>query len=243
MNGRMWLLLAAVLSAFIVANVLLDDESPAPAVIPGPELEMPAQTGSTPASTIDEAAPLHSAPAESIAKDDDMEVNDATFRVDAAGELVLDEHTRFGIEALIASTDVRNLYAKTREHTEKLPPAAARLAEDLVNKFVLYQQAQKQTYPPDVAPLTPEDAVRELEGLHALREAHFGPEVARKFYGNEETIAREMIEVMRLENDQSLTPEEKLERAQALREQLPGVAAIEQRNRDADAKQRQQEKE
>jgi hypothetical protein len=242
MKGRIWLLLAAVLSALIVASVLFESESPVPTANPIAEFETPTPIGSAPTSAADGVdVPLQSGPEASIAMVDDAKENGAAFRVDAAGDLVLDEQTRLNIEALIASTEPRNLYAETREHTEGLPPAAARLAEELVDKFVHYQQAQRQTYPPDVAPLTPEDAVRELEGLHALREAHFGPEVARRFYGNEEIIAREMIEVMRLENDQSLTPEEKLERAQALRERLPGVAAIERRNRESVATQKPQE--
>jgi hypothetical protein len=39
--------------------------------------------------------------------------------------------------------------------------------------------------------------------------------------------------VLRVENDPSLTAQEKVERARALREQLPGVAAIERSNREA----------
>lgn len=159
--------------------------------------------------------------------------DDAVFRVDAAGELVVDQQTRLNIEALVALTDQRALYDAVREHTEQLPPRAASQAAELVDTFIHYQQAQRQAYRPDDAPLTPEDAIRQLEGLHALREAHFGPEVARRFYGEEESIAREMIEVMRIENDQSLTVEEKQERARALREILPGVAAIEKSNRES----------
>lgn len=244
MNVRMWLLGAAVLAALIVARVLFEDESPTPASSTA-ALETPVHSGSAPASTLDNAAaPLQSgseAPIAMVAEE--VEGNDAVFRVNSAGELVLDEQTRLNIEALVASTDADNLYATTRKHTENLPAAAAQLAAELVDRFVHYQQAQRQTYPPDVAPLTLEDAVSELEGLHGLRVAHFGPEVARKFYGNEEIIAREMIEVMRLENDQSLTPKEKLERAQALREQLPAVAAIEKSNRDSDAAQKPEIKE
>jgi lipase chaperone LimK len=105
----------------------------------------------------------------------------------------------------------------------------------------VYQQAQRQLDPPDAAPLTEDDAIRQLEGLHALREAHFGPDVARRFFGREEAIGREMIEVLRVENDQSLTTQEKLERSQALRERLPGVAAIERNNRQSTQPQEQRQ--
>jgi len=146
---------------------------------------------------------------------------------------VLDEQTRLNIERLVAQTEPHNLYAEASEQMENLPPSAARQAQELIEKFVIYQQAQRQIQPPDVAPVTEDEAVRQLQELHSLREVHFGAEVARRFYGKEESLAREMIEVIRIENDQSLTPEEKLERSRALREQLPGVAAIEKGNRES----------
>jgi len=67
--------------------------------------------------------------------------------------------------------------------------------------------------------------------LHSLRESHFGPEIATAFYGNEEKLSRELIELMRLEKDKSLTMSEKADRAQALHDRLPTVAAIEKNNR------------
>jgi len=54
--------------------------------------------------------------------------------------------------------------------------------------------------------------------LHALRVAHFGPVIARALYGEEEAESRQLVELMRLEKDQSLTLEEKAVRAQQLRD-------------------------
>ena len=159
----------------------------------------------------------------------------AAFRTNAAGQLVVDEQTRLNMEALIAHAESDELSREVREHTEQLPPTAAREAEELFQKFVQYQQAQRQTYPPRDAPMAEDDAIRELEGLHALREAHFGSQVTAQLFAKEEAIAREMIELMRIENDQSLTPEEKQTRAQAIRKQLPGVMALEKRNRESAA--------
>ena len=56
--------------------------------------------------------------------------------------------------------------------------------------------------------------------MHALRVAHFGPLVARALYGEEEAVSRQLVELMRLEKDQSLTMEEKAVRAQQLRDSL-----------------------
>jgi hypothetical protein len=172
---------------------------------------------------------------------DQAEEAAAVFRASPTGELIIDEKTRINMEELIAQSGLERLFDAVQEQTQHLPPVAARQAEELAQKFVQYQQAQRQTYPPSETSVTEDDAIRELEGLHALREVHFGTEIARGLYGREEAIAREMIEVMRIENDASLTTEEKLARAQALRERLPNVAAIEKNNRDAAAPKDQDE--
>ena len=99
-----------------------------------------------------------------------------------------------------------------------MPGAASAQAGELLDHYDNYQQAQKQAYPPGVAPATEEAALAELDGLHALRVAHFGPVVARALYGEEEEVSRQLVEQMRLEKDQSLTLEEKAERAQRLRD-------------------------
>ena len=154
-----------------------------------------------------------------------------TFRTDAAGSLIVDEHMRIGIEGLLALNEPGNLPAAIAEQTKNLSREAARKAEELVDRFHHYSEAQRESYPPGVALPTEEDALAQLDGLHSLRESHFGPEIATAFYGNEEKLSRELIELMRLEKDKSLTMSEKADRAQALHDRLPTVAAIEKNNR------------
>ena len=155
-----------------------------------------------------------------------------TFRVNAAGNLILDEQTRLKIEELLALTDPNKVQGEILERTKELPPGAARKAEDLVDRYRSYAEAQRVTYPPgDSAPLTEDDAVQQLDGLHALRVQHFGPDVAAAFYADEEKLSRELIELMRFEKDKSMTMEEKAAKAQALHDRLPTIAAIERNNR------------
>jgi hypothetical protein len=233
MNGRKVLVLGTASAALIAAIYFVIKDPPDPAS-PSPAQSEKSATAVAPATTTSGSGTDASPPgaSSSVAAIEENSTDGQLFRVDAAGNLVSDEQTRLNIEALIAQIESRELDAAIHELTESLPPAAARLAEEWVYKFVSYQQAQRQAYPPGEAPPTPEDAMRELEGLHALREAHFGPQVAQGFYGREEIIAREMIEVMRVESDQSLTAAEKAEHAKAIRERLPGVSAIEKSNRD-----------
>lgn len=237
LTGRTWLLAGTAAVGVVIVIVSYEREPPRRTLETIESSTQPAGTApNLPAATLDSdrASSARSPdPRAALGTVEDSNDEDAAFRTDAVGELVVDEQTRLNLEALIAQSGSRGLDAEVREQTEHLSPGAGQKVEELVQKFVQYQAAQRQTYPPGDAPVTADDAIRELEGLHALREAHFGPELAQRLYGSEEAIAREMIEVMRIENDQSLTAEEKLERAQALRERLPGVAAIERSNREA----------
>jgi len=149
------------------------------------------------------------------------QTNDKTFRINPSGRLILDEQTRLNIEALFARTDRERLAEAKQQAIDPLPAAAGAQAAELLEQYDNYQQAQRQAYPPGVAPPTEEAALAELDGLHALRVAHFGPIVARALYGEEEASSRQLIELMRLEKDQSLTMEEKAARAQRLRDSMP----------------------
>jgi len=146
------------------------------------------------------------------------QTNDKTFHINASGRLLIDEETRLNMEALFARAERDRLEEAKQQAIEPLPAAAREQAAELLEHYDNYQQAQKQSYPPGVAPATEEAALAELDGLHALRVAHFGPVVARALYGEEEAVSRQLVELMRLEKDQSLTLEEKAERAQQLRD-------------------------
>lgn len=149
-----------------------------------------------------------------------------TFRIDNTGKLIIDEQTRLNMEALLARTDAADLAKVQEEIARSLPPAAAAEASALLERYQNYSKAQRQAYPPGAAPATEEAALAELEGLHALRIAHFGSAHAQALYGAEETLTRSLIELMRLEQDQSLTLEEKAARAQQLYDTLPGLSRV-----------------
>ncbi len=170
----------------------------------------------TPQTNIPQSEPAAPAPESMPGKTDTKH----PFRVDNAGNLVLDEQTRLNMEALFAQTDRADLLEAQQNATATLPPAAATEAARLLEQYDNYSKAQRQSYPPGIAPATEEAALAELEGLHALRVAHFGPEVARAFFGAEEKITRSLIDLMRLEKDQSLTLPEKAERAQKLHDEI-----------------------
>jgi lipase chaperone LimK len=153
-----------------------------------------------------------------------------TFRTDGTGKLIIDEQTRLNMEALLARTHAADLAKVHEEITQALPPTAAAEASALLERYQNYSKAQRQAYPPGAAPATEEAALAELDGLHALRLAHFGSENAQALYGAEETLTRSLIELMRLEKDQSLTLEEKAARAQQLYDTLPELSRVRRSN-------------
>jgi hypothetical protein len=184
---------------------------PAATAVSSDEPEHPQPAASVPAPA-DESAPT--------AEPTVAQTNDKTFRTNASGRLVLDEQTRLNMEALFARTEPDHLAEAKQQAVEPLPAAAGAQAAELLENYDNYQQAQEQAYPPGVAPATEEAALAELDGLHALRVAHFGPVVARALYGEEEAVSRQLVELMRIEKDQSLTMEEKAVRAQQLRDSM-----------------------
>lgn len=156
-----------------------------------------------------------------------------TFNVDANGNLVVDRRAQVTLEKLYALYTPEQQTQRLQELEQTLSPAAHRRVTELLQQFKNYSVAAKQNFPPDSTPASEDDALVQLDGLSALRAAHFGSDAAKGLYGEEETLNRQLIALMRLEKDASLTMDEKAQRAQALILTTPELAAIEKRNREA----------
>jgi lipase chaperone LimK len=61
----------------------------------------------------------------------------------------------------------------------------------------------------------PEEGLAQLNAMQALRVSHLGAEAARQLYGEDDAVARRLLELMRDETDTSLSMEQKAMRAQA----------------------------
>lgn len=123
----------------------------------------------------------------------DREGDESELATTAAGELVIDQHTRTIVETLSNVADVAELYDVQNHIKETLPPVAAARAADLIERYYRYRVAlQERTQPNDVAAL-PQDAAIALDRLHALRTEFFGTELAEQWFGEEVAIGRETI--------------------------------------------------
>jgi lipase chaperone LimK len=184
----------------------------AAAVLPAPAVVVPPD-GAAPAVVAGPAPQPDVAPA-----------SGKTFAVDASGRLVRNEQTRLSVEALVALTPPEQLRAAAQAQVQDLPAAAAAEALDLVERYNAYQAAQKLSFPPGDAPLVPQEALAELDGLHALRVSYFGQEGAQSLFGQEEATARQLLEWMRDDTTPGLTMEQRAMRAQARYDALRGAS-------------------
>ncbi|RZJ09277.1 MAG: hypothetical protein EOP39_11840 [Rubrivivax sp.] len=137
------------------------------------------------------------------------------FRADAQGGLVVDAPMRLRAEELLGLHEGADLAAHVDAELAALPAAAAARARELIAQLDAYQLAQRATFPPGEAPLVPEEGLAQLDTLRAMRTSHFGAEAARRMFGEDEAVARRLLELMRDESDASLSMEQKAMRAQA----------------------------
>jgi hypothetical protein len=229
--NKTWITIAAI--AIVGAAVVFVTRSPRDVDVPvspnTPTGVSPSRSAQAPPST-SPMTPTADATSQAPERELLPEEPKETFRVGADGKLILDDQTRLKVEAFFARTDPKDLDTAAQKLVQDLPPAAAAEALDVVDRYRNYVAAQDQNYS-DEAPASPEDAIVQLESLHALRVEQFGPKLAKAFYGDEERLSRELIELMRLEKDQSLTMEEKADRAQRLHDQLSSVSAADKGER------------
>ncbi|MBP7765894.1 MAG: lipase chaperone [Deltaproteobacteria bacterium] len=149
----------------------------------------------------------------------------AMFSADAHGNLVLNEKTRLNIEKLCALNTPDELAEKMQKLSKVLPDSAQRQVANLLDYFVNYTRNVKISYPPDEQPATLEEVIERFKGMHDLRLAYFGADVASAFYAEEEKQSLQLLYLMAIEKDEELSLDQKVERAQQHLQTHPELAA------------------
>ena len=237
MKNRSGLIIALAVAVVVVAAVVLYPrlraEKPAevadlatqattPATsVPGVATSPPT-TEPTP-SAKPPAAPAAVAPTPPAEEEDPTKI---TFKADAKGRMVTDQNARLNLEKLNALYTPAERQKMLEQLSATLPPAAARDLNDMMERYVNYDVAMRQTFPPGQDLASPEEGLNLVDSMHNLRVQYFGADAADGFYAKEEKIQRELLRLMSLEKDQSMTIEEKAERAQAMyKSQMPETMA------------------
>ncbi len=158
------------------------------------------------------------------------------FQVDQRGNLVLNQLTRLNVEKLHAINTPQELNAKLQRLSQILPKTAYRQLVRLVDDYDKYIREVQHTQSGSKELTTVEEAVEELERLHALRVKYFGRNVAESLYGEEERMTRHIFELMALEADENMTLQEKADKALMLIQSDPELLKVYDSQRDSENK-------
>jgi hypothetical protein len=144
-------------------------------------------------------------------------VKPPNFRVDAKGQLILDETFRVDIERVYGLHQGPDVLRKLDEFSTHLPDKAKRELRSQYARYVQYDAAVMQSLASlrNAEEMTLENAERELDILHDLRQTYFGPENAQAMFAQEEAQSKEMHDYIRNQTDPNLPMMQRVELAQA----------------------------
>jgi len=146
-------------------------------------------------------------------------------RVDEVGALVIDHDTlsalRAGFAELAGRLDEHHLARLQEIIRTGLPGAVGEQTAKLVADFHRYEAALPEFEAQYPTPADPAAALQHLDQLVALRQGHFGGDIAERLFGVEHAHARYTLESMRLESLNDIAPEEKAALQASLKERLP----------------------
>lgn len=147
------------------------------------------------------------------------------FELGFAGGLVIDGGTRASIEAVINSLpdplSEQDLQRLERTLREGLPKDDAERAIKLFTDYRAYTADVQEQMAPLGIPSSLQEANAFFDRMEAIKQRHFDAGTAQALFGPHDAYARITMEAMFVEQDASLTPEQKKARLDALRAQLP----------------------
>ncbi|MBC7956903.1 MAG: hypothetical protein H7Y33_13665 [Cytophagales bacterium] len=225
MLKRSWLVvLAGLVAVGVVAYALM--RSPAEAE--------PTPASSATASGVAGAGARSAASGGSGAQPWEVTVSDAMgatlsaarlFELGFAGGLVIDRNTRASIEALLNSMpeelSEKDLARLERTLREGLPKEDAEKALKLVRDYRGYTKDVREELLPKGIPNSLVESMAFFDQMDAVRRRHFDDATANALFGPYDGYARITMEAMFVQQDATLTPEQKNQRLDVLRAKLP----------------------
>lgn len=180
-------------------------------------------------SMLDDTGDEPEAPAEEQAREEESDtpfdleqVAYALSRVDVdeSGDIVINEAAQTVLEQ--AFFDARTTMNEQQLEELKtmieagLGGQAGAQAVEIAEKFYRYSNAFREVSDTLAVRGDPGSLRDDYEQITRLRRTHLGPELAEKLYGKEEQLTRYTLEVMELQADEDLTPEQLSEKQQEL---------------------------
>lgn len=147
------------------------------------------------------------------------------FELGFAGGLVIDRDTRAAIEAVLNSMpeepSEQDLQRLERTLREGLPKDDADKAIKLFTDYRSYTTTVRDEMQPLGIPNNLQEANDFFDRMDAIKRRHFDDTTASALFGQHDAHARITMEAMFVEQDTTLTPEQKKERLDGLRARLP----------------------
>lgn len=182
--------------------------STAPAKAPSAPKPAPVKAASP-----SEATPVEQSPASLRGTDED-----GALRVDENGNLVVGpEILAFFDYHLSATGEVSAAVLRERilaRIRKSLPERAAGQASTLLDRYLAYREATRRLREDG-------DTAARLDALHRLRQSIFGEEDASRLFGDQERADAVGVASQKVNQDPTLTPEERMARLAKLEESLP----------------------
>jgi hypothetical protein len=177
------------------------------------QLQRPGWFGGAPV-TADAPAPPASAASAGEAKPfnplDTMEM--PTFRATPQGKLVLDLQTRNDLERMVALFANDHGLQRLDLLSAGLPAQARQELRDMYQRYLQYSQAMAANISPNQTTL--DEAAKQFQTLHELRQQYFGPEAADALFSAEEAAAAQLMDIMRKQTDAKASIEDRAAKAQ-----------------------------
>jgi lipase chaperone LimK len=157
------------------------------------------------------------------------QVADALSRVelDENGDILLNETAQMVLEqAFMDSRKTLNeqQLAELKTMIEAgLGGQAGEQAVQITEKFYRYSNAFREISDTLAVRGDPQSLRNDYEQITRLRRTHLGPELADQLYAREEQMTRYTLEVMEIQADQDLTPEQRTKKQQELASRYPEV--------------------
>ena len=147
-------------------------------------------------------------------------------QVDKAGQLVITIGIRHCFDYFLSSLGEKTeseLITDIRQYlTTTLPSTALPYALKLLDQYIAYMHARTQLQPATQAKAQTADSLEAIiVAQRSLRLKFFTPVEAEAFFGNEDAYDQYNINVMRINADKSLSPEQKAKKIAELMGQLP----------------------
>lgn len=140
--------------------------------------------------------------------------------VDENGDIVINEAAQTVLEQAFldarATMDEQQLEELKTMIAAGLDGQAGSQAAEIAEKFYRYSNAFREISDTLAVRGDPESLRKDYDQIARLRRTHLGPELADELYSREEKLTRYTLEVMEIQADEDLSPEQRSERQEEL---------------------------